>query len=170
VTRLPPNHWFGDSRSDWSFGVADTSGILLMHRAYLFIVTAIGEAGVGLALLVLPSVPLALLFGVIEVAPEASLVARLAGAALLAIGVASWLTRSAGEGSSQVGLLVALLIYDGAATALLGYAGLVLSMAGIALWPAVVLHTVLSIWTSLCLFAEPHGASAGGHSDLGREP
>ena len=33
------------------------------------------------------------------------------------------------------------------------YAGLAVQMAGPALWPAVVLHTVLTIWCLLCLRA-----------------
>ena len=39
-----------------------------------------------------------------------------------------------------------MLIYDVAAAALLAYAGLALSLVGIALWPAVVLHAALAVW------------------------
>ena len=126
-----------------------------MHRRYLFILTAAGEVGTGLALVLRPSFPLSLLLGAIEVGPEISLVARLAGAALLAIGVASWLTRASADDSAQVGLLVGLLIYDVAAAALLAYAGLMLGMVGIALWPAVVIHGVLAIWSGWVLRANP---------------
>jgi hypothetical protein len=65
-----------------------------VYRAYLLIVAAFGEAGTGLLLLVLPSVLLALPLGVEQAPPEASFVARLLGATLLAIGVACWLGRS----------------------------------------------------------------------------
>lgn len=143
---------------------------ILMHRAYFFMVTAVGEGGIGLALLVVPSLPLALLLGVSEVTPELTILARLTGAALLAIGVASWLTRGEEQGSAQLGLLVGLFIYNGAATALLGYAGLVLTMVGIALWPGVVLHVVLAIWCGLCLFARPHWEFANIHSDTEQKP
>jgi hypothetical protein len=122
-----------------------------MHRAYLLIVTAAIETATGLALLVVPSVPLSLLLGVSEAAPETFLVGRIAGAALLAIGIASWLAR----GPAQVGLVVAVLVYDVAAAALLAYAGLVLRMVGIALWPAVVLHAALAGWCVVCLWAKP---------------
>jgi len=57
---------------------------------YLMIVTAVGEGGAGLVLLVLPAVPVALLFGVDQASPETSFVGRIAGAALLALGVACW--------------------------------------------------------------------------------
>jgi hypothetical protein len=122
-----------------------------MHRAHLFLVTALLEVGTGVSLLVLPSVPLALLLGVSVAAPETLLVARVAGAALIAIGVACWPARGAKQVTAQLGLLTGILIYDVAAAALLGYSGLVLGMAGIALWPAVGLHTGLAVWCVACL-------------------
>jgi hypothetical protein len=131
-----------------------------MQRAYLLLVTAFIEVGTGLALLVLPAVPFALLLGISVAAPEALLVGRVAGAALLAIGVSCWLARGDRRGPAQLGLLTGVLLYDGAAAALLGYAGLVLGMAGIALWPAVVLHTALAVWCALCLWVRPPGACA----------
>jgi hypothetical protein len=135
-----------------------------------FMVTAVGEAGIGLALLISPSLLLALLFGLSEVTPELSILARLTGAALLAIGVASWLTRGEERGSAQMGLLVGLLIYNGAGAALLGYAGLELNMVGIALWPGVVLHVVLAIWCGSCFVAKPHREFARIDSDPEQRP
>jgi hypothetical protein len=132
-----------------------------MHRANLFIVTAVLEMGTGLLLLFIPAVPVALLLGVGEAAAEALLVARLAGAALLAIGVACWSARKGGPSAAQLGLLVGILIYDGAAAALLAYAGLGPGMVGIALWPAVVIHAALAVWCVLCL--------AGPESSLEKE-
>jgi hypothetical protein len=137
-----------------------------MHRAYLLLLTALFEAGTGVGLLVLPSVPLALLLGVSVTAPEALLIGRVAGAALIAIGVACGLGRGDKGGAAQLGLLTGVLIYDTAAAALLAYAGLVLSMAGIALWPAAVLHTALAVWCVACLWTEPRGA--GGETRPGR--
>ncbi|MFO0844770.1 MAG: hypothetical protein U0797_20630 [Gemmataceae bacterium] len=127
-----------------------------MHRAYLLTVTALGEVGTGVALLVLPSVPVALLLGMSAVAPEALFIGRVTGAALLALGVASWLARADEPCSSQAGLLTGLLIYDGTAAALLGYAGLVLGLAGVALWPAAALHAALAVWCALSLWGKPY--------------
>jgi hypothetical protein len=121
------------------------------------IVTAFAEAGMGLALLVVPSVPLALLLGVTAVAPEADCLARVTGAALLAIGVASWLARSDTQGPAQRGVLLGVLIYDVAAAVTFAYAGLILKMAGIALWPAVVIHAALAVWCVVCLWGRPRG-------------
>jgi hypothetical protein len=122
-----------------------------MHRAELLIVTAFLELGTALLLLFVPAVPLALLLGVGETAPETLLVARVAGAALLAIGVASWLARNAERSPAQLGLLIGIQIYDWGAAALLAYGALGLAMVGIALWPAVVIHAALAIWSLLSL-------------------
>jgi hypothetical protein len=123
----------------------------VMHRAYLLLATAFLEVGAGLSLLVVPSIPLVLLLGVSEATPETLLIGRVAGAALLAIGVFCWMARGERQGRAYVGLLAGVFIYDVAAAALLGYAGLILNMAGILLWPAVVLHTALAVWCLICL-------------------
>jgi hypothetical protein len=73
-------------------------------------------------------------------------VARIAGAALLAIGLACWLARDDGRSRSALGLIAALLLYNVAATIVLIHAGLGLKLSGIALWPAVVAHIALAIW------------------------
>jgi hypothetical protein len=124
-----------------------------MGRAYLLRATALIEVGTGVLLLLVPALPLALLLGVPEGAPEAIFVARVAGAALLALGVACWLGRRDGRNPSQHGLLIGMFLYDVAAAALLAYAASFLNMAGLALWPAVVLHTGLALWCIACLRA-----------------
>jgi hypothetical protein len=120
---------------------------IMMHRLYFLIVTALAEAGTGLLLLIVPSIPVALLLGVKEVSAEVAICARIAGAALLSIGVACWFGRF-DKGS---GLLTSVLIYDVAAAAILAYSGLFVSLVGIALWPAVLLHAVLAVWCIGCM-------------------
>jgi hypothetical protein len=126
-----------------------------MHRTHLFIATALGEGGTGLLLVVWPSVPLALLLGVEQSSPEALVSARVAGAALLAIGVACWLARGDHDRPAQQGLLLGVLLYDLAATVILAYTGWFSSLAGIALWPAAVLHGALAVWCVFCLRVKP---------------
>ena len=118
----------------------------MIQPKYLLIVTALIEAGTGLLLLVLPSVPIALLLGVEHSAAETILVARITGAALLAFGIACWFATNDQDRRARLGLLAAILFYDLTAAALLAYAGLVLSLAGLVLWPAVVIHAALAIW------------------------
>jgi hypothetical protein len=122
-------------------------------RTLLLLVTAFAEAGTGLCLLVLPSVLFALLLGSKQPATEALFVGRIAGAALLGIGVASWLARSDKPGPAELGLLIGITIYTVVAAVLLSYAGVALKMAGILLWPAVIFHAVLAAWCVACLRA-----------------
>jgi len=63
----------------------------------LLIVTAMIEIGVGLALLAFPSLLATLLLGSSLDTPAALTVARLAGGALLSLGVACWLARHDGQ-------------------------------------------------------------------------
>ena len=118
---------------------------------YLLGLTAIFEAATGMALVLAPSLPVSLLFGVGLDAPIGLIVARIAGAGLLALGLACWLARADGRSRSARGLVAALLLYDVAATAVLIHAGLGLKLSGIALWPAVVSHVALAFWCIACL-------------------
>jgi hypothetical protein len=132
-----------------------------MHPAILLIVTAVAEAGTGLLLLVWPPVLIALLLGVDHASPETNICARVAGAALLAIGVACWIGRSDAHGSAQLGLLIGVFIYDVAAAVILAYTGLFVHLVGIVLWPAVVLHAALAIWCFVIVWGKRRGKGFG---------
>ena len=93
---------------------------------------AVSEAATGLALLIAPSLVGQLLLGT-ELAGVAVTVARVAGIALIALGIACW------PGPARVGML----IYSGVVTLYLAYLGFA-GMNGILLWPAVVLHVILT--------------------------
>jgi hypothetical protein len=122
-----------------------------MHRKYFLIVTALAEGATGLFLLIRPSVPLLWLLGVDQAPRELIVAAHIAGAALLAIGVASWFGRSELPGQALRGLITGILIYDVAAAWILAQAGLSLGLVGVALWPAVVLHVALAGWSMACI-------------------
>lgn len=87
----------------------------------------------GLALLVAPSLVGQLLLGE-GLTGIAVPVARVAGIALIALGVACW------PGPPRAGMLT----YSAAVTLYLAYLGLVDGLAGVLLWPAVVLHLILT--------------------------
>jgi hypothetical protein len=126
-----------------------------MRRTYFLIVTAVGEGGTGLLLLILPAMLLTLLLGESSATPEATFRARIFGAGLFAFSVTCWLVRNRHGRPAQLGLLVGALIYDVAAAALLAYLELVKGMAGIALWPAVITHVVLAVWCVACIWFRP---------------
>ena len=126
-------------------------------RKHFLVATALIETGAGLALLLAPRIAFDILLTISPPSTEALVVARLASAALLALGIACWLARKDRGSASRQGLLCGMLVYNVGAAVLLGYAGSILRMTGILLWPAVVLHTALAIWCVLCLRASPAG-------------
>jgi len=94
---------------------------------------AIGEAATGSALLIAPSLVGQLLLGE-QLAGVAIPVARVSGLALVALGIACW-------GSSP---LFGMLAYSTSATLYLAYLGLAGGLTGVLLWPAVILHAILT--------------------------
>ncbi len=121
----------------------------------LYTLTAVIELGAGLALLCFPSSTVALLVGApLETAPALT-VARVGGAGLLALGVACWLARGDTQSRAAKGLIAAMLLYDIAAAGVLAFAGLEFGLHGVALWPAVGLHAVMSVWCVAWLWRSP---------------
>ena len=100
----------------------------------LLVLAAIGEAATGLALLIVPSLVVRLLFGA-ELTGVAIPVARVLGIALIALGVACW------PGPALLGMLT----YSALVTLYLLYLGIRGEWVGPLLWPAVVLHAVLTL-------------------------
>ena len=94
---------------------------------------AISEAATGVALLIAPSLVGQLLLGE-QLSGVATPVARVAGIALIALGIACW------PGPPLVGMLS----YSVLATLYLAYLGFAGSLTGVLLWPAVVLHVILT--------------------------
>jgi hypothetical protein len=99
----------------------------------VFIFAAVGEAATGLALLIVPSLVGQLLLGT-GLTGVSILVARVAGIALVALGIACL------PGLALVGMLT----YSALAMAYLAYIGIRGEWVGPLLWPAVVLHSVLT--------------------------
>ena len=99
----------------------------------VLVLAAVSEAATGVALLIVPSLVVRLLLGE-ELTGIAIPVARVAGIALIALGVACW------PGPPRVGMLT----YSAAVTLYLAYVGFAGGMTGILLWPAVVLHMILT--------------------------
>jgi hypothetical protein len=101
----------------------------------LLTLAAVLEVATGMALLIVPSLVGRLLFGE-ELTGIVIPVARVLGIALLALGVCCW------PGSTA---LCGMLTYGAFVTVYLAYLGLVGGFTGILLWPAVVLHAILTI-------------------------
>ena len=106
----------------------------------MFIFAAIAEAVTGLALLIVPSLVGQLLLGE-ELTGVAIPIARVAGIALIALGISCW------PGPPLTGML----IYSVIVTLYLAYLGFSGGLTGVLLWPAVALHAILSILMGLSL-------------------
>ena len=99
------------------------------------------EAVTGLALLVDPPIVTQLLLGV-GISGAAIAVGRVAGVALLALGLACWPGTDTGGAARP---RRALLTYNLLTTLYLLFLGLRGEWVGRLLWPAVVLHAVLTV-------------------------
>ena len=121
----------------------------------LHTVNAVIELGAGLALLSFPSPVVALLLGSPLEIPTGLSVARVCGAGLLSLGVACWLARGDSESRAARGLVAAMMLYDVGAVTILAFAGFGFGLHGVALWPAVVLHAVMTVWCVACLRQRP---------------
>jgi hypothetical protein len=119
----------------------------------LLIVTALIELGAGLALLCCPSATVGLLLGSPLEAPAAVVLGRVAGTALFALGIACWCARYDTQSHARRGLVSAMVLYNLGAVVILGSAGI--QLRGIALWPAVVAHAVMTVWCIVCLLRKP---------------
>ncbi len=108
--------------------------------------TAVLEGATGLGILALPSALASLMLGSPLESPAAVAVARIAGVALLALGVACWRVRHDERGPSARGLVGAILIYNAGVIAVLVHHAVGTAMAGIALWPTVVTHAAMGVW------------------------
>jgi hypothetical protein len=109
----------------------------------LLILAAVAEAATGLALLVVPALVGRLLLGA-ELTGVSIPVARVAGIALIALSIAC-----------LPGLaLLGMLIYGAAVMLYLAYLGIGGEWAGPLLWPAVLLHTVLTLLLAIAWFRD----------------
>ena len=102
-----------------------------MNKILIF--AAWAEAGTGLILLVYPAIVVQLLFGA-EIVGAGVIISRFAGIALIGLGVACW------PGPPLVGMVT----YSVVVTLYLVYVGLAGGLTGRLLWPAVVLHAILT--------------------------
>ncbi|HQY87291.1 MAG TPA: hypothetical protein PK402_01445 [Tepidisphaeraceae bacterium] len=95
---------------------------------------AIAEAVTGVALLLVPALVARLLLGA-EIDGAAIQLARVAGIALVGLGISCW------PGPPVMGMLT----YSALVTLYLGWLGIVGAATGILLWPAFALHVIMTI-------------------------
>ena len=102
------------------------------------------EAGTGLLLLLWPAIVVRMLFGA-EIDGAGVIMSRLAGIALIGLGVACW------PGNDTRWPVYGMLTYTVLVMIYLAVVGLN-GHAGILLWPAVVAHAILAVLLLLARF------------------
>ncbi len=114
---------------------------VLLQR--LLLAGALLEGATAMALLIYPSAAVGMLLG--QSLHSAGLViGRVAAGALLALATACWFARFSPCSSTGIGVARGLLVYNLVAALVLAHAGLLRGARAPLLWPAVVLHMILS--------------------------
>jgi hypothetical protein len=108
----------------------------------LLTIATLAECLAGLALMVNPDAGLTLLLGA-EPGAVGLLVGRIAGVALLALGIACWGARADSGGAAHTGTLRAITTYNAGAGLLLIAFVATGKAYGVAVWIAGVLHLAL---------------------------
>jgi hypothetical protein len=108
-------------------------------------VVAAGEAATGLALVLYPPLVLQLLFGT-DTAGAGLAMARIAGMALVGLGIACWPDAATG-GSHRARL--AMVVYSALAAVYLGLLAVDGELRGPLLWPAVFVHLGVTVLLAL---------------------
>jgi hypothetical protein len=109
------------------------------------------EAATGLVLATAPSLLVELLLGATPGTTAGVTVSRVAGVALLALGVACWLARQDAASRAARGLIAAMLLYNAGVVAILVLAWANQGLSGVALWPVALAHTALAVWCVVAL-------------------
>ena len=100
--------------------------------------TALLETATGVTVLALPHIAVRLLFAA-DVSSAGVLMTRFAGICLIALGVACW------TGRATVQQLSGMLTYNVLVVLYFAYVGIRGQAVGLLLWPAVVVHAVISV-------------------------
>ena len=114
---------------------------------------AITEAATGIALILVPSLVGSLLLGA-EFSDVAIIAGRVAGIALIALGVACW------PGGTATRPLCGMLTYSVLVTFYLLYVAIRGESVGPLLWPVVAVHAVLSLLLARIWFKSEDDASS----------
>jgi hypothetical protein len=110
---------------------------------------ALVEIGAGLALVLAPALIAQMLIGA-ELTGLGIPIARIAGLALLGLGISSW------PGPAAAGMLV----YSALVALYLAFLGLTDVFAGSLLWPVVLIHVVLGVLLARDLLRKSPGKAA----------
>jgi len=121
----------------------------------LLIVTAVLEGATGVGFCLAPPMAFWLLLGASLDTPGALAIARVARAALMALGLACWLASRDAHSRAARGVVAAMLLYNVAIVAVLLHTIIGLGLLNAGPWPAAGLHAALSLWCVASLWHPP---------------
>ena len=125
----------------------------------LLTLAAVLEGATGLALMIVPAVVAQLLLGD-DLSAAGPLVARVAGCALVALAIACW------PGHDSARMLIpaarAMLTYNAFVACYLTFLGIGGHFAGVLLWPAAVIHGLISLLLLRELLKAPRSPDTKG--------
>jgi hypothetical protein len=117
----------------------------------LMMIMAVFEGMAGLGFLLMPVVVVSMLLNT-HLDTLGGLIARLAGAAIIALAISCWQARNAERTGAGLGIVAAMLFYNIAAAVLLAYGGVRLGLQSSFIWPMIVLHGALGMWCGAILW------------------
>jgi hypothetical protein len=115
---------------------------------HFLLASAVIELGAGLALVAAPALAITLVFGASGTTPGLAL-GRLAGLALLSLGLTCWLARDDAASAATRALVTGMCGYNAAVVTLVLTGGM--GPVGLLLWGIVVLHVGMALWGILLL-------------------
>lgn len=121
----------------------------------LLIFTAVIEVGAGIVLVFCPSATISLLLTSTLDTSASIALARVAGAALFALGIAAWFAHYDQYSLAARGFAGAMILYNLSVFIVLVAAGMTPQPVGVAFWPAVIVHAAMSIWCTTCVLVKP---------------
>jgi hypothetical protein len=113
---------------------------------HLLVVSALLEAATGIGLFLSPSLIVNILLGADLGTAGAVTIARVAGASLVALGLACWRASHDTPSHAARGVVVAMLLYNGATVAVLLHAVIGLGLLTAGTWLAAGLHAAMAVW------------------------
>jgi hypothetical protein len=121
------------------------NALLRFEMKKLLAFAAIAEAATGIALIVVPSLVGQLLLGA-EFTRVGTIAGRVAGIALIALGVACW------PGGKRASAICGMLTYSVLVTFYLLYLAIGGEWVGPLLWPVILLHAALTVLLAFYFF------------------
>jgi hypothetical protein len=133
---------------------------------WLLAIAAVLEASTGLALMIVPAFISRLLLGAGALGTGAA-VGRIAGCALLSLGLACWPSRMSAGGALPA--FLAMLTYNLLVTCYLIFLGIGGECVGVLLWPAAAIHGTLTLLLVREWFTIPDSTSRPRPASRGKQ-